>query len=122
MALKIGWPVWIGVVADDMDAQASYYSSILGLKETDRGEGFVMFDMGGENRLEILKRNPSLPQYAVRRLQIGFVVEDIVTAREELLAKGVKPVTDILGGPSSEAYWCYFEDPEGNLFEITQKL
>ena len=119
---ELGWPTWVGVVADDLDAQASYYSNILGLQETERGDHFVMFNMGGDNRLELLKRDPSLPQYAVRRFQVGFVVKDIVAAREELLTKGVKPVTEILGGPDSQAYWCYFEDPEGNLFEITQKV
>ena len=59
---------------------------------------------------------------SISRFQVGFMVEDIHAAREELLAKGVNPVSEIQGGPSSEAYWCYFEDPEGNLFEITQKL
>ena len=122
MQNTLGWPIWIGVVADDMDAQADYYSKILDLEEMDRGDGFVMFGMGGPNRLEILQRDPSLPQYAVKRFQVGFLVEDIRGAREELLAKGVKPVTEILGGPESNAYWCYFEDPEGNLFEITPKL
>ena len=122
MTNNYGWPIWIGVVADDLNAQTDYYAGILGLPVLERGEGYAMIDMGGPNRLEILKRDPSLPQYAVRRFQVGFRVEDIQSARAELLAKGVKPVTEILGGADSGAFWCYFEDPEGNLFEITQKL
>ena len=117
----IRWPIWIGVVADDMDAQAAYYASALGLKESERGSDCVIFDMGGANRLEILRRDPSLPQYAAKRFQVGFLVDDIHAAREELVGKGVKAITEVLGGPSSGAYWCYFQDPEGNVFEITQR-
>jgi hypothetical protein len=41
---------------------------------------------------------------------------------EELLARGVKQVTEIEGGPGSGQYWCYFQDPEGNVFEVAQQL
>jgi predicted enzyme related to lactoylglutathione lyase len=122
MPNPIKWPVWIGIVADDMDAQASYYANILGLKEEERGSGCVIFNAGGDNRIEVLKRDPAKPEYAIKRFQVGFRVEDIHAAHQELLKKGVRAVTEINGGPESNAYWCYYEDPEGNLFEITQRL
>ncbi|HYT30681.1 MAG TPA: hypothetical protein VEN82_07870 [Actinomycetota bacterium] len=41
---------------------------------------------------------------------------------EEMATRGVEQVTGIEGGIESHEYWCYFRDPEGNLFEITQPL
>jgi hypothetical protein len=29
-------------------------------------------------------------------------------------------MTDVEGGPEHGGYWCYFRDPEGNVFEISQ--
>jgi hypothetical protein len=35
-----------------------------------------------------------------------------------LLARGAEPVTDVEGDLS---YWAYFRDPEGSVFEITER-
>jgi hypothetical protein len=52
----------------------------------------------------------------------GFAVEDIRATVGELLAREVKQMTEIEGGPESGQYWCYFQDPEGNVFEVAQQL
>ena len=49
------------------------------------------------------------------------MVDDIRAARDELLAEGVELVTDIVRASEGEARWAYFRDPEGNVFEITQR-
>jgi hypothetical protein len=56
------------------------------------------------------------------RYQAGFVVKNIGLAAKELVARDVEQVTDVQGGSESRQYWCYFRDPEGNVFEITQPL
>jgi catechol 2,3-dioxygenase-like lactoylglutathione lyase family enzyme len=116
---KLGWPEWIGVVAEDMDGQAAFYRDVLGLRQVDAGDDWVQFDFDGRT-FEILGRS-ALSQYDARRVQVGFTVEDIETAREELLAAGVKALTAIEGDHIAGARWCYFRDPEGNVFEITQR-
>ena len=117
---KLRWPVWIGVVAEDMEAQSRFYRDVLGLKEVQRGEDWVGFDLEG-NLLEILARS-DVPQYDRPRVQIGFEVEDIAAVRQELIERGVEPISDIEGGPDSDGYWAYFRDPEGNVFEIKQTI
>ena len=62
------------------------------------------------------------PQYDRRRVSFAFEVDDIHSARAELIDRGVEPVTEIEGGPESLQYWSYFKDAEGNLFEIVQRL
>lgn len=118
---ELHWPNWIGVVVDDLQAQRLFYREVLGLTELGTGEDWVHFDMGFPNVLELLERTED-PQYDRPRFQPGFAVTDIYAARERLLAAGVEALTDIVGGSEAQGYWCYFRDPEGNVFEISQRL
>ena len=114
------WPVWIGIVCDDLESQRHFYRDILGLKELKSGEDFVWFDFDGK-LLELLAKSP-LPQYDRRRVSFAFEVDDIHLARVELINRGVEAVTKIEGGPQARQYWAYFRDAEDNLFELVQRL
>ena len=120
MKSGLGWPTWIGVVCDDLDAQRRFYAETMGLQETGTGPGWVHFEIEG-NLFELIKRE-SLPQYERPRYQVGFTVGDIYSARRELIAAGAEPISDVDGEEGSPNAWCYFRDPEGNVFEITQWL
>lgn len=115
------WPNWLGVVVDDLERQRRFYRNVLGLAELDAGEDWVQFDMGGQNLFELLRKS-DLPQYERIRFQPGFAVGDIHAARARLIEQGAEAITGIEGGPGSGWYWCYFRDPEGNVFEISQRL
>jgi catechol 2,3-dioxygenase-like lactoylglutathione lyase family enzyme len=118
--VQLGWPVWLGVVADDLEGQRRFYRDVLGLKELEAGEDWVQFDLDGRT-FELLARSEE-PQYAERRVQVGFAVDDIRAASQELEARGVMRISEVEGGPASGQYWCYFRDPEGNVFELAQRL
>ena len=116
--IDLRFPKWIGVVCGDLEQQRHFYGDILGLREADRGAGWIEFDMGAGATFEILARSEE-PQYDRPRYQVGFLVDDIRAARNELLSRGIQPVTDIVEGGTSQ--WAYFSDPEGNLFEIIER-
>jgi len=116
----LNWPVWIGVVCEDLEAQRRFYRDTLGLKEIRAGEEFVWFAF--EDKLFELLAKSDKPQYDRRRVSVAFEVEDIRAARAELLSRGVEALTDIEGGPGARQSWAYFKDAEGNLFEIVQRL
>ena len=118
MEPRLGWPTWIGVVADDIERMAAFYEG-LGVPRIDAGADWIQLDLQGRT-FEILERS-SLPQYDHRRFQVGFDVEDIEAARQAVIAAGAEPISAILGGPDGDNRWCYFHDPEGNVFEITQR-
>jgi catechol 2,3-dioxygenase-like lactoylglutathione lyase family enzyme len=120
--VRLGWPAWIGVVADDLEVQRRFYRDVLGFPEIEADESYVMFDLGQGRLLELLARDAALPQYDQRRYQVGFVVDDIRVAAGELEARGVTRISEVEGGPESRQYWCYFRDAEGNVFEIVQRL
>jgi predicted enzyme related to lactoylglutathione lyase len=115
------WPNWLGLVVEDLEGQRAFYGDVLGLAESDAGEDWVQFDMGGPNLFELLRRTDQ-PQYDHPRFQPGFAVGDIHEARARLLKHGAEAITGIEGGTGSGGYWCYFRDPEGNVFELSQRL
>jgi catechol 2,3-dioxygenase-like lactoylglutathione lyase family enzyme len=121
MSSQLNWPNWIGVVVEDLEVQRRFYRDRLGLTELGAGEGWVHFDMGFPNVLELLQRSDD-PQYDRPRYQPGFAVDGIHEARERLIEAGVEPITGIEGGPQAQGYWCYFRDAEGNVFELSQRL
>jgi len=55
MKTRLGWPTWIGVVAEDLEAQRRFYREVLGLEETAHGEGWVQFGVGGR-MFEVIAR------------------------------------------------------------------
>ena len=115
MPPRIGWPTWIGVVVDDMERMAAFYE-VLGIPRTDTGDDWIQLDLEGRT-FEILQRS-GLPQYDGRRFQVGFDVADIEAARDALIEAGAEPISDVEGGDNR---WAYFRDPEGDVFEITQR-
>ncbi len=116
----LGWPSWIGVIADDLETQRRFYRDVLGFKELKSGDRFVWFDLGG-NLLEVIAKSER-PEYKQRGFQVAFAVENIHAARVELLSRGVEPLAEIRGGPEHLGYWCRFRDVEGNLFGIHQAV
>jgi len=114
------WPVWLGVVCDDLQVQRRFYRDVLGLTESRSGKNWVWFDFDGK-LLELVAKAP-LPQYERNCVSFAFDVDDIHSARAELIDRGVEPVTEIEGGPEWLQYWTCFRDAEGNLFELVQRL
>jgi extradiol dioxygenase family protein len=51
MNTKLAWPIWIGVVVDDFEAEQRFYRDTLGLVETRASEGWAQFDVRGNRRL-----------------------------------------------------------------------
>jgi catechol 2,3-dioxygenase-like lactoylglutathione lyase family enzyme len=118
---SVKWPNWIGIVVEDMETQRRFYRDALGLPELGAGDGWVHFDMGFPNILELLQRSDE-PEYDRPRYQVGYATRDIHRTRDELVERGIEQVTEIAGGHEAQGYWCYFRDPEGNIFELSQRL
>jgi predicted enzyme related to lactoylglutathione lyase len=116
------WPNWLGLVVEDLEAARRFYGAALSLDASAAGDDWVQFDMGEQRIFELLRRDPEQVQYDRARYQPGFAVADVERARERLLALGAKQLTDVEGGPEHGGFWCYFRDPEGHVFEISQLL
>jgi predicted enzyme related to lactoylglutathione lyase len=118
---NLGWPTWVGIVAEDLELQRRFYRDVLGFAETAHGSDWVQFDLGASRLLEIVQRSDE-PEYDERRFQVGFAVDDIENAQRDLLGRGVEMISGVLGGPADGGRWCYFRDAEGNVFELKERL
>lgn len=114
-----GWPTWIGVVVDDLEAQRTFWGEMLGVPEDHAGPGFAHFIMPTGEIFEVIERS-EIPEYNGRRFQVGFEVADIHGTRAELIRRGITPISEVMGDDSPDP-WAYFLDPEGNVFEIKQR-
>jgi predicted enzyme related to lactoylglutathione lyase len=119
-AHRLGFPVWVGVVCDDLEKQSVFYRDVLELREIARGEGWLQLDLGPGVTFELLARS-SEPQYDRARYQVGFAVDDIEAARDRLRDRGVASITGVIEATEGGSRWAYFRDAEGNVFEITQR-
>ena len=118
--LLVGWVQWIGIVTNDLDAQRQFYAEVLGFKELAAFDDFVYFDMGWPRILE-LKRQSAVPEEGTG-YQAGYMVGDIHFARNQLMERGASPIGEIEGGQEFGGFWCRFQDPDGNIFQVQQRL
>jgi catechol 2,3-dioxygenase-like lactoylglutathione lyase family enzyme len=51
---------------------------------------------------------------------VGFYVDDVLEASEELIAAGIEIVHGPIFDDESDAAWVHFRAPDGNLYELTQ--
>jgi catechol 2,3-dioxygenase-like lactoylglutathione lyase family enzyme len=121
-ATRPGWPDWLGLVVDDLDAARRFYADLFGREPVDTGDDWVQFDFGDGRIFELLEHDPERVQYDRTRFQPGFPVEDIVRASARLIHLGAQQITDVEGGPEHGGLWCYFRDPQGHVFELTQPI
>lgn len=120
VAVNLGWPCWVGVVTEDLEAQRRFYRDVLGLTELAAGADWLQFDFGEDGVLELIRRSRE-PQYDQARYQVGYTVADIESARDQLVARGIQQVTQIEGDAQAGGRWCYFRDAEANIFEIKER-
>jgi predicted enzyme related to lactoylglutathione lyase len=119
VALNLGWPCWVGVVADDLDVQRRFYGEVLELPELAAGPDWVQFGFGSSGVLELVQRSGE-PSYDHPRYQVGYAVTDIESACRQLAARGVRQISPIEGDAQAGGRWCYFRDAEGNVFEVKE--
>lgn len=112
---------WAGVRTSDLHSSSSFFSDILGLQRIHDGEGFVQFELPSGQLFEVFSSESHYHQFHNCPV-VGFQVEDVRTAKQEMESKGIEFLTDVFG--DEKASWAYFRGPDGYLYEIwqTQRL
>jgi predicted enzyme related to lactoylglutathione lyase len=119
--INAGRVVWLGVVVKDMEVQLRFYRDVVGLDVIEADKSWAHLDLGAGHLLELLQLSDESPDDK-KGFRPGFQVKDIEAARQELIARGAKPVGEIEGGAEIGGSWCSFRDAEGNYFEIKQLM
>ena len=108
---------WAGVRTSDLNASSRFFSDILGLRRVHNGKGLVQFELPSGQLFEVFGSESSYYQFHNCPV-IGFQVEDVRAAKQEMETKGIEFTTDVLG--DDQEAWAYFRGPDGYLYEIWQ--
>ena len=108
---------WAGVRTGDLNSSSRFFSDILGLRRVYDGKGLVQFELPSGQLFEVF--GSESPYYQFHNCPVvGFQVEDLRAAKQEMESKGIHFMTDVLG--DDKEAWAYFRGPDGYLYEIWQ--
>ncbi len=110
----------VSLWAEDVEAEAEFYRTVLGLKALKQRHGKPHFDVGGV-RLAIVQGRPvdAATPTPSRFPVIVLEVEDLDGAIDRLKEHGVRLPWGV--GHDARSRWVMFRDPGGNLVELLQE-
>ena len=98
----------VAIHVKDLKKPETFYSNVMGFKLKEKRSDCLVYDTG-LLELYVVKDTQQRPPVP------SFTVKDLQAAREYLLAKGCKVVTEPEGG------WLYFQDPNGFVFDLIER-
>ena len=112
---------WTGVLTEHFESTLSFFSDVLGLHMAYRDESkeLAHFRFRSGQLLEIYGPSNRARKEKYRWFQgpaLGFEVEDVASARQEMLARGACFITELESWENE--VWTMFLGPENRLFEI----
>jgi hypothetical protein len=108
--------VWAGTRSDKFDEMVTFLRDVMGLAPADSAEAFASFRLPSGDKFEVFGPGDMEHDFFTRGPVVGFGVDDVDAARQELEAAG----TEFIGPVHREgAYkWSHFYGPDGNVYEI----
>lgn len=113
------------LLVDDFERSLVFYRDMLGLPVKSTEGKFADFDLQGTS-LAIFQKDEAVTMFPKEHMKpggsavLGFQVEDVQKACDALKAKGV----DVFEGPKTTSWGqtvAYFTDPDGNVWEVSQR-
>ena len=127
--MKLTAPDYVILIVEELDRALRFYTGVLGLALGHRSGDYAQLDTGA-TRLALYTRSAmaktlsmslEAPPAKAPGFEIGFKVDDVDAAFNELVAQGAPPVV-----PPTDRFWgqrtAYVRDPDGNLVELAQDL
>ena len=129
MTIRVQGLDYVVLVVEDLDRSLAFYRDHLGLSLRHRAGNFAQLETGRTRfglftraaMAEALHQELEPPTVGQAAFELGFKVEDVDAAWNELTAAGVPGVT-----PPETRPWgqrtAYVRDPDGNLVELATQL
>jgi len=120
---------YVVLVVADLERALAFYTQTMGLPLRHRAERFAQLDTGS-TRLALFTRDAMaetlhqalrVPAPDAPAFEIGFKVDDVDAAYDELTVAGAEPVTAPETRPWGQRT-AYVRDPDGNLIELVTQL
>ena len=112
---------WVGVLTEDFEDTLHFFSEVLGLSlgYRDEAKAIVHFRLPSRQLLEVYGPSNRQRKEKYRRFNgpaLGFEVEEVEAARQQMMARGVRFITEVETWEGDA--WALFRGPEDKLFEI----
>lgn len=114
---------WLGLVSDQPGTRR-FYAKVLGLNLTQEKPAYAYFTLSETTHLEILSSDTRLAKrQRPGAPALGFLVEDLDSAVQEVKAAGVNLKSEIEEWRSDNEVhrWVYLEDPEGYTLLLIER-
>jgi catechol 2,3-dioxygenase-like lactoylglutathione lyase family enzyme len=113
--MKVTGLGWAGTRTNRAAELSGFYENVLGLPVVHREEGFWVHELPGGCHLEVFGPDYPDKEHFVTGPVVGFEVDDLAAAVEELRDAGV----ELLSTPG--ATWQHFRGPDGNVYELVSR-
>jgi len=125
--MKIHRLGWLTTFTDQFEATRQFFVDVLGLPVEVDETGFAQLGMADAEHdyVEVLATGEPDTEfestYYTTGPVVGFVVDDVVAARSELIAAGVEILDETRWSTRREGYgWFHFRAPDGNVYGLMQ--
>jgi hypothetical protein len=115
--MKIKGIVWLGTRTDRFDEMTAFCHNLLGLPQQLSEPGFTVFELPNGDLFEVFGLDSTYNEFMTHPVA-GFLVDDIVSARAEMEAKGIEFLGPI-EGEAEDYKWTHFRAPDGFVYELT---
>lgn len=113
------------IAVKDIEKAKAFYGGTLGLKLTRENEGGVTYEAGGGTNVEVY---PSQYAGTAKNTVVGFRVDDLEAAMEQMRGKGIRFEEYDFPGLKTENgvaklgddKGAWFADPDGNILALVQ--
>lgn len=116
--MKVSGLAWLGIRTEKYDDSIRFFKQVMQLKIKYEEKGFTVFSMPGGDTIEVFSNKSSYNTHFGSSPVVGFLVEDIEKARQEIMKSGLELVGKLERDEHGYA-WQHFRGPDGNLYELT---
>ncbi|WP_406053166.1 VOC family protein [Kribbella sp. NBC_00889] len=111
---------WVGTRTTEAEATVQFVQEVLGLHGENPMPDFWVLTMADGAKVEVFGPEHPHNRHFTTGPVVGFLVENVFAAAEELRAAGVEIVSGPTGSECGGNAWVHFRAPDGNLYEFTQ--
>ena len=116
LTLKVRDIAWIGVRTSNYEKMVDFYKQVMGLSVTGEGANFTWFKLPNGHQVDVYSQSDVDHEFFTAGPVVGFLVDDVDSARREMEAAGIEFIGPIQR--SEHSSWNHFRGPDGNIYEI----
>jgi catechol 2,3-dioxygenase-like lactoylglutathione lyase family enzyme len=121
MSVNVQGLAWLGTRTGEFDEMCRFYSEVFGLPRVASAPGFAAYRLPSGDLVEVFRPDFEGQEHFTTGPVAGFAVDDIEAARAEMQANYIEFIGAIEGEPGGYR-WAHFRGPDGNVYELTQRV